>query len=1080
MQAFKERLSDDRLVGITEDGQTRFFEQLNNQLFYTDLISEQDLRRYDLNIVGHWQRITAKRNQIEGHILEMKYFQYLSLLFTEIYLDWYFNRTEQLIEALNQTLANYREEPQQRDLQDYQIGDLNKIAFWNATGSGKTLLMHVNILQYLSYCTHKINQIIVLTPNEGLSAQHIKELKQSGFQAIIFDKNKANSKQGKFDFTKDEIQVIDVNKLGDKDGDKTVATAAFAGHNLVLVDEGHRGASGDAWMARREQLVDKGFAFEYSATFGQAVASGKSVAEQEVEIQKKKAKLLFGSASLRNLDTDQQAQLVLSDIEKQQARQTAMFEVYAKAVLFDYSYKFFYADGYGKESLILNLKDEDYQEHGDLYLTACLLSFYQQLYLFETHNQALQRWNIEKPLWVFVGNKVADDDSDVLKVLNFLAKFLNEPNTIQNWLHDLLNDTARLTDNKGNNIFFGKFSPLMDFLGKEAGLYADILQRLFNTCVPGRLQLTHLKKADGELALSVGGAEAFGVINIGDAKRFYKTASEQTAFDSSENDFADGLFQKINDKTSKTNLLIGSRKFSEGWSSWRVATMGLLNMGKKEGSQIIQLFGRGVRLKGESFSLKRSLKDNRPKGIHLEKLETLNIFGIAAGYMEQFKAYLREEGITPPDELLTVDFKVQPYLPANTKLRTLRLKDGYKDNQKLGFKRVERTIYLYEIPEKWQGKIKTIHAELDYYPKIEAYQTKQTAGLDNDKRQTHQLDKQLFEFFDWDKIYLDLWQYKLSKTWFNLRINKAKLRQFAEQDGWYKLYLPEEALAVRSFADIDKQQSILIDLLRNYTDRFYLALKAAYEGQFYETVEVDEQHPSLQNNYLFTIEASDKGKDYESKLTELKTIIEQGTLKEALDWRAPNITAICFERHLYYPIMSIDNLKELPLKMQPLDMKDGSEIKFINDLQAAYKTGKLHEWIGDKELYLLRNAANKSKGLGFALAGNFYPDFLLWLVDSNSGQQWLSFIDPKGIRNMSLEHPKFGLQAEVKKLEQELKLDVILNAFILSITKRQDLINVPTMGKQQFEDKHILFMEDEDYLMKMFQKILLITKNSIN
>jgi hypothetical protein len=35
--------------------------------------------------------------------------------------------------------------------------------------------------------------------------------------------------------------------------------------------------------------------------------------------------------------------------------------------------------------------------------------------------------------------------------------------------------------------------------------------------------------------------------------------------------------------------------------------MGLLNIGKGEGPQIIQLFGRGVRLKGKNLSLKRSV-----------------------------------------------------------------------------------------------------------------------------------------------------------------------------------------------------------------------------------------------------------------------------------------------------------------------------------------------------------------------------------------------------------------------------------------------------------------------------------------
>lgn len=37
-----------------------------------------------------------------------------------------------------------------------------------------------------------------------------------------------------------------------------------------------------------------------------------------------------------------------------------VFEIYVKCVLFDYFYKFFYVDGYGKEFFILNMKVDDY------------------------------------------------------------------------------------------------------------------------------------------------------------------------------------------------------------------------------------------------------------------------------------------------------------------------------------------------------------------------------------------------------------------------------------------------------------------------------------------------------------------------------------------------------------------------------------------------------------------------------------------------------------------------------------------------------------------------------------------------
>jgi len=103
MGALKLRLGDDRHEGIDEDGQTKFFHELTRNLFEVDRVSEADLRRYDLSIVAHWQAITAQRNKMEGHELQMKYFQYLSLLFTEIYLDWYFNRRHRCIHLWSPT-----------------------------------------------------------------------------------------------------------------------------------------------------------------------------------------------------------------------------------------------------------------------------------------------------------------------------------------------------------------------------------------------------------------------------------------------------------------------------------------------------------------------------------------------------------------------------------------------------------------------------------------------------------------------------------------------------------------------------------------------------------------------------------------------------------------------------------------------------------------------------------------------------------------------------------------------------------------------------------------------------------------
>ena len=115
------------------------------------------------------------------------------------------------------------------------------------------------------------------------------------------------------------------------------------------------------------------------------------------------------------------------------------------------------------------------------------------------------------------------------------------------------------------------------------------------------------------MALRLGAEnEAFGVINVGNDAKLVKLCGEN-GLATGECQFSGSLFHQINQPQSKVHLLIGSKKFTEGWNSWRVSTMGLMNVGKSEGAQIIQLFGRGVRLKGYDLSLKRSDKNAPPR-----------------------------------------------------------------------------------------------------------------------------------------------------------------------------------------------------------------------------------------------------------------------------------------------------------------------------------------------------------------------------------------------------------------------------------------------------------------------------------
>lgn len=362
-------------------------------------------------------------------------------------------------------------------------------------------------------------------------------------------------------------------------------------------------------------------------------------------------------------------------------------------------------------------------------------------------------------------------------------------------------------------------------------------------------------------------------------------------------------------------------------------------------------------------------------------------------------------------------------------------------------------------------------------------QNKISTAADANTRKKGKIASDTMALFDFDRIYLAVQEFKQLRSWSNLRLERARLMDFClTHDDWYTLYIPQAELAIRNIADITKQEDILIRLLQDYTDRFYKTLKMAYESQFYDIVNVKEDDDALLKVYHFEIDNDENGEEYEKKIKVLQVLVAAGNLGEASKWDAGQMVAICFGSHLYYPLFStVDgsslNNGAVPLKMRPLAFDAPSEVQFVRDLEAFYNSPLGQKVIGKRSLYLLRNADTKDKGLGFALAGNFYPDFLLWLVDDATGEQWLNFIDPKGLRQMSLNDPKLGLYKEVKVIQKKLgDPKLTLNAFIVSGTQFSSLLNV-TCKQAELEDRNVLFMPEggQVYLKKMFDRIVQAT-----
>lgn len=1013
LEALSADMKESIYEGYDENNVSKFYDFLVTKLFHNKIINKDLLLAYDQNIYTHTRKISEKRDLD----ISWKYFQYLSLLFTEVYLDKYFSDPHDLLNDINEfvdaynmgELARHRNIPIHNPAafvaERFTLNDLTKLAFWNATGSGKTLLMHVNILQYLHYLKkHKkertLNRIILLTPNEGLSKQHLKEFEQSNLSAELFNKD------GRTLFSGHSIEIIDIHKLEDQAGDKTVAVDSFEGNNLVLVDEGHRGSTGEDWKAKRDKLSESGFSFEYSATFGQAVKAGSG---------KKKTRLL---------------------------------QEYAKCTLFDYSYKYFYSDGYGKDYRILNISDTSHETYTEKYLTACLLTFYQQLIIHQENRRELSRFLIDKPLWIFVGGKVTavrkenkKDVSDVVEILLFLSGFVKNERKSISYIELLLDGRHGLVDGNNQNIFSNSFTYLLNKNLTAEQIYHNVLKLLFNSDISGaQLHLDDLKGAEGEIGIRVGNADYFGVVNVGDVSKLMSLCADNK-LSTSDREFSGSLFHGINDKDSSINILIGSKKFTEGWSSWRVSTMGLMNIGRGEGSEIIQLFGRGVRLKGYEHSLKRSdgldqyLKpDHIPA--YLKQLETLNIFGIRSDYMQQFKEYLEEEGLPPNDSpYITVKVPVLPTINLNgKKLKIVQVDDG------ANFKK--DVVFHLPLPTKLKQKFTVT---LDWYPKVQIRESrKNKASLGINSLEEGKLEQKHLAFLNWDEVYFELQKFKNERSWYNLNISKTSLQDIIRDTNWYTLFIPQDELELDSFEKVITFQEITTSLLKAYCDKAYNQEKSKYMSNHLKVTVLTPDHPNFISEYQFQVQQDQI--DIINKLKRLSLQMANNEFKNVcrigLDF-----DAFEFARHMYKPLVWLSNSRYSDLvRVTPVELNKG-EKDFVDDLKRCYQNPE--SIVRDKEIFLLRNTSRK--GVGFFEANNFYPDFILWILDGE--KQFIAFVDPHGLRQMEgFTDAKIQFYKTVTtEIEPQLNdPEISLSSFIISPTPYEQVKH--WKGQDRMED----------------------------
>ncbi len=336
-------------------------------------------------------------------------------------------------------------------------------------------------------------------------------------------------------------------------------------------------------------------------------------------------------------------------------------------------------------------------------------------------------------------------------------------------------------------------------------------------------------------------------------------------------------------------------------------------------------------------------------------------------------------------------------------------------------------------------------------------------GGDSDARrnETH-LNARHVAFLDFDALTLELERFKAERGWYNLNLTRQGIELLLADQSWYRLQIPAEELAFDSFERVRLWGDIALSLLKKYTERYYKFRKAEWELPHLEYRELEADDPNFLANYRILIDKSQE--DIVARLEVLKTAIVKGDMKP---WEFQGFKAVWFGRHLYQPLLYLDT-KIVEISPAPLNK---GERQFIEDLKTFHDGHG--EFFKKRELYLLRNLS-RGRGVGFFEAGNFHPDFILWLLTEE--KQYVIFVDPKGLRNIGWEDPKIQVYQKIKEIEERLgDPNVFLRSYIISNTPSAMMRILWNKDKDEIRTRNVLFQEEDQdsYVRSMLESATL-------
>jgi len=508
---------------------------------------------------------------------------------------------------------------------DYPVEDnkisfahfINRMSFWMATGSGKTLII-VKLIELLGLLISKgeipKNDILFLAHRDDLLDQfksHVEEFNSFNFDTKINLKNlkdyESVKRENALPFAKNEITVFYYRSdlISDEQKEKIINFRNYdnSGKWYILLDEAHKGDKEDSKRQILYSILSRnGFLFNFSATF----------------------------TDPRDFAT----------------------------CAFNFNLSRFVEEGYGKHIYVSSAEIRAFREQDDFSLIEKQKIVLKTLLLLTYINKYFEKIRKEnsdlyhRPLLLTLVNSVSVEDSDLelfFRELEKVAKNEIRTDLLQKAKEELVQEF--LDDAKF------EFEELectinADLVSKLD--YKDILKYVFNAETPGKIEVLKIPGNRQELIFRLMTADKpFALIKIGDISGWLKDKLE--GYEINESFENESYFRRINNDDSDINILMGSRSFYEGWDSNRPNIILFVNIGVGSDAKkfVLQSVGRGVRIEPQKYQRKR-LQNLFNAGEVNEQLfekvknlilpiESLFVFGTNAENLKEIIKTLKEE-----------------------------------------------------------------------------------------------------------------------------------------------------------------------------------------------------------------------------------------------------------------------------------------------------------------------------------------------------------------------------------------------------------------------------------------------------